>query len=895
MPTNSLTKLFLASLSTFSVSQVWGKDYFSGALNQNLTDILKCNFISYYNSKPGGPDPNAFLDFVGEPEQFYWFVENYLSVPFTVPQHLSSNSGHNWKSCLKKKWVYEFLKEYEEPEVSYLASVLDKEQRHYYKDTFGDKEPVAKYTIFEVKEFDSYCLLPPFVKTNIRSKNSKENLSFQMDKTDYQTYLEMSDNKYAAMKHLSTNMEYGEKQEIVKAIVESNNENSFQLICPSYYIKIHYNTECKANSNILTCIDDYIKNTCIDAVKNDEDPTICDHLLNLFNSLKDFQIESFQKFLTADELQLTKPRGGWTHPLFHTYSRKDYSNPKMKILPDAFKEFSSENPIFFSFSAEIPEKYSYVDNVSIYFKLRNYSSSSVFDTFQNIFSVFKKKTPAIAPVSVKEVSQDIDNFEFKAPKKPIQCIGVKKSLDLSIDVDIFKVASVEKICSVIDKYALTEDSDFNKVPTEKKMKKLDKLKKGFHIDCILVSTYVEAYNLIRQFLNLENVLSLIRYTSLYTHKFLKSVTTLKEHFLYGQKNAIGYAKSCGSAVLYIPSVMYRRNLYVPETFLSLYLGLSNLVSSNPSSPFFEYSIIDFLITYFNKGTKKFLYYFISIISILHINRYYYEQIYCHHNNHFDTLKSKMIHPDIVKGIMKKLRSILNKPKYSKMMELYKKLESETLFNYDEMAKILFEFDEFAQNKDVQEKAQKTIDEEEKPEVNTLEEMANYNEEWLPKLTRPTIPHDPYDEPNPNIKFDENVRSDGNLTLADRDKELELSLFKYIGSLPADKTASTTEDHTASPTEDHAASTTEDHAGSTTEDHAGSTTESQTDLAFDENVKPTDAEEMKTASKEHLNTLDTEDTNNDERRSSYTNEDDRSEISEPEFQHTAPEFYQDENL
>ncbi|CAD2086299.1 high molecular weight rhoptry protein 3, putative [Plasmodium vinckei lentum] len=848
MPTNSLTKLFLVSLSTFSVSQVWGKEYFNGLLTQNLTDILQCNLISYYNSKPGGPDPDSFLDFVDEPEQFYWFVENYLAVPFSVPPHLSANSDHNWEPCLKKKWMSEFLKEYEEPDVSYLANILDKEQRFYYKDAFRGKEPVAKYAIFEIKEFDSYCILPPFVQTNIKNKDNKEYLSFQMDKTDYQIYLEMNGNKHSAMKHLYENMEYSEKKEIVKAIAEANNENSFQLICPSYYIKLHYNTECKPNSNILTCIDEHIKTKCLDGVKNDENPNICDHLINLFNSLKDFQLESFHKFLTTDELKLTKPRGPWVHPLFHVYDRKDHLNPKINILPDEFKRFNPQNSIYFSFSAEIPEKYSYVDNVPMNFKLNKYSSS-VFDTFQNIFSVFKKKSTPIPPASVKEISQKIEDFEFKTAKAPVQCMAVKKSLDLSIEVDIFKVAGVENICNVIDKYALTQDSDFKKKPKEKKMQKLDQIEKGFHIDCILVSTHVEAYNLIRQFLNLENVLSLVRYTSLYTHKFFKSVTSLKGNFLYDNPNAIKYARSCGSAVLYIPAVLYRRNLYVPETFLSLYLGLSNLVSSNPSSPFFEYSIIEFLVSYFNKGAAKFLYYFISIISVLHINRYYYEQIYCHHNKHFDALKSKMIHPDIVQSILKKLKSMLSSPRYAKMMELYNNLESDILFNYDEMIKILMKFDEFAQNKDVQERAQKKIDEEEKPEINSLEEMAKYNEEWLPKLTKPTIPLDPKDKPNPNIKFDENVRSDDNLTLADRDKELELHLFKYIGNLPADKSASSTEN--------------------------------QTDLAFDEKVQPTDAEEMKAASKEHLNTLDTEDGNDDETQDSYNNEEEETTPPEPD--------------
>ncbi|KEG00996.1 high molecular weight rhoptry protein 3, putative [Plasmodium vinckei vinckei] len=855
MPTNSLTKIFLVSLSTFSVSQVWGKEYFNGVLNQNLTDLLQCNFISYYNSKPDGANADAFLDFVEEPEQFYWFVDNYLSVPFAVPKHLSANSDHNWKPCLKRKWMNEFLKEYEKPDISYLANVLDKEQRIYYKNTFGDKEPVAKYTYFEIKEFDSHCILPPFVQTNLRNRHPDhygEMFSFQMDRKDYQLYLEKMDNKMSAMKHLYENMESSEKQKVVKEIIESKDENSFELVCPSHYIKMHYNTECKANRNILTCIDEHIKSKCLDELKDDDNPTICDYLSDLFNHLKDLQIENFQKFLTSDELRLTKPKGKWVDPLFLLHNKKDYLNPKITILPDQFKKFNPANSLYFSFSAEIPEKYSYVDYTPMNFNLNKYSSS-VFDAFQSIFSVFKKKGPSIPPVSVKELSSKIEDFDFKTAKGPVKCSYVKKSLDLTIEVDIFKVAGVENICNIIDKYALTKDSDFNKKPKEKKMQNLDQIEKGFHIDCILISTHIEAYNLIRQFLNLENVLSLIRYTSLYTHKYLKSVTSLKGNFLYDNPNAIKYAGSCGNAVLYIPAVLYRRNLYVPETFLSLSLGLSNLVSSNPSSPFFEYSIIEFLVKYFNKGTAKFLYYFISIVSILHINRYYYEQIYCHHNKHFDALKSKMIHPDIVESILNKLKSLLSAPRYAKMMELYKNLESDTLFNYNEMVKILMKFDEFAQNKDVQEKAQKKIDEEEKPEVNSLEEMAKYNEEWLSKLTNLTPEQDPRNKPNPRVRFNEHVRSDDNLTMVDRDKELELRLFKFIGNVYRDKSASSTGN--------------------------------KTNLAYDERVKPTDAEEMKAASNDHLSTLDTEHTNNNNPQDFYTNE---------EEQTTAPETDNDED-
>ncbi|CDU16563.1 high molecular weight rhoptry protein 3, putative [Plasmodium yoelii] len=873
MPKNSLKKLFLASLSTFSISQVWGKDYFNGVLNQKLSDLLQCNFIAYYNAKVGGPNPNAFLDFVEEPEQFQWFVENYLSVPFKAPQHLSFNGEHDFKPCSKKKWMSEFLKEYEEPDISYLAKSLDNEQRHYYKTTFGDIEPVGKYAIFEVKEFDSYCILPPLVQTTIKDKNTKEYLSFQMDRTDYQIYLEMMGGKLSAMKHLCANMDYSEKKEVAKAIAEANNENSFKLVCPSYYLKLHYNAECKTKDNILSCIDDHIKNSCLNATKNEENPSICDHLINLFNSLRDYQIESFHKFLTTNELSFTKPKEPWVKPLFYVYSRKDLVNPNKQILSDAFKELKPKNKIYFSFSAEIPSGSNYVDNTQSNFKLGKKSSNIFVDAFQKIFSIFKRKSPSIPYISVKELSHKIDDFDFKTPKAPIQCMMIKKTLDLSIEVDIFKVAGAENICSVIEKYALSKDSDFKKTSKDKKLQKLDKIQKGFHVECILISTHIEAYNLIRQYLNLENVLSLVRYTSLYLHKFFKTVTSLKDHFLYNNMNAIKYAKSCGTAVLHVPSVLYRRNIYVPETFLSLYLGLSNLVLSNPSSPFFEYSIMDFFTSYFNKGTKKFIYYFISVISILHINRYYYEQIYCHHDKYFEALKSKMIHPDIVNKILEKIKSILNTPRYSKMLELYNKLEDDKLFDYDEMVKILKGFDEFAQNKDVQERAQRQIDNEEKPEIQTLEDMAKYNEEWLPKFSPPTVPYDDKDhpKPNPNIKFDENIRSDDNLTIADRDKELELELFRYIGTLKESKSTSDIESQSESDNESQ--------SGSNNRSKTPSDNGSNTDLAFDEQVKPTDVEEMKTASKEYLNRLSGED-NDDETNGSNVNEEDNTPTSEP---------------
>ncbi|SCM17412.1 high molecular weight rhoptry protein 3, putative [Plasmodium berghei] len=891
MPTNSFTKLFLASLCTFSVSQVWGKEYFNGVLSQKLSVLLQCNFISYYNAKAGGPNPNAFLDFVEEPEQFHWFVDNYLSVPFKVPQHLSFNNEHDFKPCLKKKWVPEFLKEYEEPDISYLAKTLDNEQRHYYKDTFGDIEPVGKYTIFEVKEFDSYCILPPLVQTNIRDKNNKEYLSFQMDKTDYQIYLEVVGSKLSSMKHLCANMEYSEKKEIVKAITEGNNENSFKLICPSYYLKLHYNKECKSKDNILSCIDDHIKNSCLNSTKDDDNPNICYYLINLFNSLRDYQIEYFHKFLTTNELNLVKPRDPWVKPLFKVYSRKDLGNPKKNILPDVFKELEPKNKIYFSFSAGISSDSNYVDNTQTNFKLSKKKSNIFVDAFQNVFSIFKRKSPSISYVSVKELSHKIGDFSFKTPKAPIKCTSVKKSLDLSIEVDIFKVAGVENICNVIEKYALTKDSDFKKASKDKKLEKLDQIHKGFHIECILISTHIEAYNLIRQYLNLENVLSLVRYTSLYLHKFFKTVTSLKTHFLYNNMNALKYARSCGAAVLHIPSVLYRRNLYVPETFLSLYLGLSNLVLSNPSSPFFEYSIMDFFTSYFNKGSKKFIYYFISVISILHINRYYYEQIYCHHNKYFEALKSKMIHPEIVNNIIEKIKSILNTSRYSKMLELYNKIEDNTLFDYNEMVKILKDFDKFAQNKDVQERAQQQIDNEEKPEIKTLEDMAKFNEEWIPKFDPTSVPYDDKDQPkpNPNIKFDENIRSDDNLTLADRDKELELELYRYIGTLNENKTASDSGSKTASDsgskTASDSGSKTASNSGSKTAFNSGSKTASnsgsKTELAFDEKVKPSDTEEIKTASKEYLNRLSTEDNNDDdETKGSYTNEEDNAPASEP---------------
>lgn len=235
-----------------------------------------------------------------------------------------------------------------------------------------------------------------------------------------------------------------------------------------------------------------------------------------------------------------------------------------------------------------------------------------------------------------------------------------------------KGIAAEKLCKIIEKFILTKDD-------ASKPEKSD-IHRGFRILCILISTHVEAYNIVRQLLNMESMISLTRYTSLYIHKFFKSVTLLKGNFLYKNNKAIRYSRACSKASLHVPSVLYRRNIYIPETFLSLYLGLSNLVSSNPSSPFFEYAIIEFLVTYYNKGSEKFVLYFISIISVLYINEYYYEQLSCFYPKEFELIKSRMIHPNIVDRILKGIDNLMKSTRYDKMRTMYLDFESSDIFS-----------------------------------------------------------------------------------------------------------------------------------------------------------------------------------------------------------------------
>lgn len=242
-------------------------------------------------------------------------------------------------------------------------------------------------------------------------------------------------------------------------------------------------------------------------------------------------------------------------------------------------------------------------------------------------------------------------------------------------MEVVKGVAAQKICKIIEHLILKKG---NKEKSGKK--EIDDIYKGFRMQCILIATHVEAFNIIRQLLNMESMLSLTRYTSLYLHKFFKSVTTLKGNFLYENPSAIKHARACGRAVLHVPAVLYRRNIYLAETFLSLYLGISNLVSSNPSSPFFEYAVIEFLVYYFNKDPEKYLLYLFSIVSVLYINMYYYEQLFCHHKEQFELLRSKMIHPNIADRILENIKSLMKNPRYTKMRSFYLKFENDNLFD-----------------------------------------------------------------------------------------------------------------------------------------------------------------------------------------------------------------------
>ncbi|VUZ94665.1 high molecular weight rhoptry protein 3, putative [Plasmodium vivax] len=780
--------LFITCLVTLSSVQVLGREYFSGFVNKKLKNLLQCNLAAYYNLRDNGPDPNAFLDFVGEPEQFYWFIEHYLSVPFSIPRNLKNNKSHSYWSCINRSWVSEFLRKYEEPDINELMKFLDKEQRVYFSYTFQNIEPVAKYTSFPIKEFHKYCVLPPLIETNIKQKDKGGNLSFQLNQAEYKIYLSSVGTPTSALKNLYLNMEDGERKNIVKTIVENEGSNNVFVNCPVYDLKLHYNKECGSQPNVLKCLDDYIKHLCERRIAHREKGTFCDDLLFLFDALKEPYVENFKKFLSRDDVHLVKPQSVWGIPLFTTYKPRDLKNPKNNVPLNVFKVLNSKNKLFLSFFDEIPKSPYYMEESQPLVKLSDFASS-IFDKLHRFFYVFKKKGNQISPVSVKELSHNISDFSFKHDTSNIECKKVKKSLNLELEVEVAKGVAAEKICNLIEGFVLTKGKKDKTIRGE-----VDDVHKGFRIQCILIATHVEALNIVRQHLNMESMLSLTRYTSLYLHKFFKSVTALKGNFLYENPSAIRHARACGRAVLHVPAVLYRRNIYLAETFLSLYLGLSNLVSSNPSSPFFEYAIIEFLVSYFNKGSEKFLLYLFSIVSVLYINIYYYEQLYCHHREQFELLRSKMIHPNIADRILENIKTLIKNPRYMKMRTFYMKFDNEDMFDKRKVFEVLYSFDEFLSSSDAQQKAKMQDISDESVDLDTTNDGIGLRKEdvlFESEQQGSMESIEDIDEglegvdPNQQKKTAEYLKmvpDEDKANLTDRNKELELDLYKYIGTL-----------------------------------------------------------------------------------------------------------------
>ncbi|KAI4839295.1 high molecular weight rhoptry protein 3 [Plasmodium brasilianum] len=776
-----------------TLAPIHGKDYFSGYLNKELNELLKCNFIAYYYLKSSEPDPDSFLDFVGEPEQFYWFIEYFLSVPFKVPWHLKHANVYNFLPCLKRSWVSEFLRKYEEPAIEELMESLDNEQRSFFSHTFKDKKPTGKFTAVAVKEFHKYCILPPIIETNIRIKGDGGYLTFQLNKDEYKIYLSSVGTHIAALKNLFLNMKDEKRKNTLKIIIENEKEKHVQVACPTFYMNLQYSKDCNNQPNFFACVDNYIRKACSyrDIKKNSEN--ICDHLLFLFGSLRKTYMENFKKFLLQKDKQLTKPQSVWGVPLFKKYAPDDYRNKNKNIPTNIFKSLNAKNKLFFSFYDGIPKSAYYVDVQQPMMRLSDYVSS-IYDKLHHFFNGFKQSPSQIKQLTIRELSHEIFDFSFKQEKDEIECKNVKKSLNLNLEVDVMKGAAAEKICKIIERHVLTKRPKISTKKFDFKIK-LDDVHKGFRIRCILLSTHVEAYNIIRQLLNLESVLSLTRYTSLYLHKFFKSVKSLKGNFLYNNADALKYARSCGRSVLHVPAVLYRRNIYLAETFLSLYVGLSNLVSSNPSSPFFEYAIIGFLVTYFNKGSEKFILYFISIISVLYINVYYYEQLYCHYNDKFQILRSKMINPNVAHRVIANINKIINKSRYSQMRAVYRKFEGVGLFSKERMFEVLYDFDEFLSTKSGKEGVKFQDISDETVDLETTNDGIGYriedvffesdqqeSEEAMDDDMEDSIEGSDKNQQYNASQFINTVPDNVNLNINDKNKELELELYKYIGNL-----------------------------------------------------------------------------------------------------------------
>lgn len=317
----------------------------------------------------------SFLDFIGEPEQFYWFIEHYLSVPFSIPKNLKDKKEHNLSSCANRSWVSEFLRSYEEPDIKELMKYLDKEQKVYFSYTFENIEPVPKYTSFALKEFHKYCILPPLVETSIKQKDQDGMLSFQLNQDEYKIYLSSIGSPISALKKLYQSMEDGERKNSLKNILDNERSNDVFINCPVYNLKLHYHKECDSQPNVLKCLDSYIKKLCERRIAGKEKGTFCDHLLFLFDALKSPYIDNFKKFLTRDDVHLVKPQSVWTLPLFTTYNPRDIKNPNSNIPVDIFKVLNSKNKMFLSFFDQAPKSPYYMEESQGLVKLSDFASS----------------------------------------------------------------------------------------------------------------------------------------------------------------------------------------------------------------------------------------------------------------------------------------------------------------------------------------------------------------------------------------------------------------------------------------------------------------------------------------------------------------------------------------
>lgn len=311
-----------------------------------------------------------------EPEQFYWFVEHFLSVKFRVPKHLKDKNIHNFTPCLNRSWVSEFLKEYEEPFVNPVMKFLDKEQRLFFTYNFGDVEPQGKYTYFPVKEFHKYCILPPLIKTNIKDGESGEFLKYQLNKEEYKVFLSSVGSQMTAIKNLYSTVEDEQRKQLLKVIIENESTNDISVQCPTYNIKLHYTKECANSNNILKCIDEFLRKTCEKKTESKHPSAdLCEHLQFLFESLKNPYLDNFKKFMTNSDFTLIKPQSVWNVPIFDIYKPKNYLDSVQNLDTECFKKLNSKNLIFLSFHDDIPNNPYYNVELQEIVKLSTYTYS----------------------------------------------------------------------------------------------------------------------------------------------------------------------------------------------------------------------------------------------------------------------------------------------------------------------------------------------------------------------------------------------------------------------------------------------------------------------------------------------------------------------------------------